>query len=65
MLSHPATPAIAHSGRQLEHPVISTRREVHLPHRSPHQRLTRPIQLAELPYLSHSHVGIADNVQHI
>src|SRR5512143_125234 len=49
--------------RQFQHPMVAPRRKVHLPHGGLHQALPRPIQLAELPDLSHPHIRVADDVQ--
>jgi hypothetical protein len=51
--------------RQLQHPVISPRRQVHLAHRRPHQALTRPIQLAVMPDICHSHICVANHARRV
>jgi hypothetical protein len=44
---------------QLQHPMISSRAEVHPLHSRLQQALTRPVHLAELPDLGGAHIRVA------
>src|SRR5688572_4504134 len=48
---------------QLEDSMISTRRQIQLRHRRPHQALTLILQLAGLSYLPHVHICVANNAR--
>ena len=43
--------------------MISTRRQIELSHRRPHQTLTLTLQLTRLPYLPDAHVGVGDDIR--
>ena len=49
--------------RQLQHPVIASRREVHLSHGSADQPFSGFIQFAKLPDLPHPHISIRKNIR--
>ena len=53
---------ICNRARQFQDAMIRSCRQIHLTHRRPHQTLTFVLQLAKLPYLPDTHVGIADDV---
>ncbi len=52
---------IGDGARQLEHPVVGTRRELQLHHGGLHQRPPGIVQLAEVAHLGRAHVCIAGN----
>lgn len=42
--------------------MIGARRQVELAHRCPHQTLTFGLEIAKLPYLPDTHVGVAEDI---